>query len=93
MKQHSQAASIPFAAGEIFVSNQTSNVITVYSSTADGNVAPVGVAYLPSHDQLLVANAGSNVITFYPRTASGNQDVSSVSTVRTYDSAAPTRRL
>jgi hypothetical protein len=71
---------------EIFVVDQASNSITVYTRTANGNVAPVRALSGPAtglalpggvfadslNDELFITNQGNNSITVYARTASGN---------------------
>jgi DNA-binding beta-propeller fold protein YncE len=72
--------------GEIFVANDTGDAITVYGTTADGDVAPIrtlkgpktsiknplGVFVDVASDELWVANYGSHTATVYRRTASGD---------------------
>lgn len=73
------------AQDELFVSNGN-NSITVYSRTANGNVAPLrtltgaatglsfpnGIAVDLVNNELIVANGGNSSIAVYARTASGN---------------------
>lgn len=71
---------------EVFVTNVGNDSITVYSRTANGNVAPIrtiagaatglsSVATLAvdtTNNEIVVANEGNNSITVYSRTANGN---------------------
>jgi Uncharacterized conserved protein len=71
---------------EIFVTNSSSNTITVYRRTADGDVSPkrtiagpntglsgpVGIFVDTEHDEIFVANSSFSSITVYGRTAKGD---------------------
>ncbi len=81
---------------ELYVSNGTADSITVYSRTADGNIAPVrtitgaatnlsalrGIAVDTANNEIFVAN-WANSITVYSRAADGN-----IAPVRTITGAA-----
>jgi DNA-binding beta-propeller fold protein YncE len=72
--------------GELFVANDTANLVTVYKADANGDVAPVrvlkgpntmiknptGIAYDAQHQELWVANFGSHAATVFKRDASGD---------------------
>ena len=74
------------ANNEIVVANLWGDFITVYSRTANGDVAPVrkisgadtglldpgGIAVNTVNDEIAVANWSNNSITVYSRTSSGN---------------------
>jgi DNA-binding beta-propeller fold protein YncE len=71
---------------EIFVANDTGDVITVYKTDANGDVAPIrtlkgpktmiknptGIAVDEKNNELWVANFGSHSATVFPIDASGN---------------------
>jgi DNA-binding beta-propeller fold protein YncE len=71
---------------EMFVANDTSDMVTVYKLDASGDAAPIrtikgqksmvknptGIAYDAKHDELWVANFGSHSATVFNRTASGD---------------------
>jgi len=80
------AATPAWAAEELFVTNYLGNSITVYTRTADGDIAPIrtisggstglsrptGYALDPTNDELFVANDDGNTITVYDRTDFGD---------------------
>src|SRR5690349_10364966 len=77
---------IAWAQGELFVTNQNANSVTVYARTANGDVAPLrtisgaatglnlpeGLAVDSVNNELVVANVGGNSITVYAWSANGN---------------------
>lgn len=79
-------ALLPVRAQELFVSNQNSNSVTVYSSTANGDIAPTrtitggstglsapwSLAPDFTNNELFVANPNNDSITVYIRTANGD---------------------
>jgi DNA-binding beta-propeller fold protein YncE len=80
------ALSIDSEHGELFVANDTADLVTVYKSDASGDVAPIrmlkgsktliknptGIAYDAKNEELWVANFGNHAATVYKRTASGD---------------------
>src|SRR5215831_20239568 len=86
-----------FAQDELFVTNQGINSVTVYTRTANGNVAPLrtisggatglgfpeGIAVDTVNNEMFVANENSLSVTVYARTANGN-----VAPLRTISGAA-----
>jgi DNA-binding beta-propeller fold protein YncE len=89
------------AHNEVFVANDIGNAITVYSSTANGDVAPIRVLKGPqtaiknptgvfvdvANDELWVANFGDHSATVYRRTASG--DTAPIRTIRSAPRNSP----
>jgi len=89
--------------GEMFVANDTADLITVYSTTASGDAAPIrtlkgaktmiknptGIAYDAKNEELWVANFGNHSATVFKRTATG--DVAPLRVIRSApaDSPAP----
>jgi DNA-binding beta-propeller fold protein YncE len=72
--------------GELFVANDTADLVTVYSEDANGDVAPIrvlkgaktmiknptGIAFDAKNDELWVANFGNHSATVFKRTAAGD---------------------
>ena len=72
--------------GELFVANDTGDIVTVYKTDANGDVAPIrtlkgprtiiknptGIALDLQNNELWVANFGSHSATVFPIDASGN---------------------
>jgi len=72
--------------GELFVANDTADIVTVYRTDADGDAAPIRVLKGPRtmiknptavaldlvNNELWVANFGSHSATVFPVTASGD---------------------
>ena len=97
------ALAIDSEHGELFVANDTADLVTVYKTDASGDVAPIrtlkgaktliknptGIAYDAKNDELWVANFGNHAATVYKRTASG--DVAPLRVIRgaPLDSPAP----
>jgi DNA-binding beta-propeller fold protein YncE len=97
------ALAIDTEHGELFVANDTADLVTVYSSDASGDAAPIrvlkgpktmiknptGIAYDAKNEELWVANFGNHSATVFKRTASG--DVAPLRVIRSApaDSPAP----
>ena len=97
------ALAIDTVHNELFVANDTADLVTVYGSDANGDVAPIrtlkgpktmiknptGIAYDAKNEELWVANFGNHSATVYKRTAVG--DVAPLRVIRSapVDSPAP----
>jgi DNA-binding beta-propeller fold protein YncE len=97
------ALAIDSEHGELFVANDTADLVTVYKTDASGDVAPIrvlkgpktliknptGIAYDAKNEELWVANFGNHAATVYKRTAAG--DVAPLRVIRgaPIDSPAP----
>jgi 6-phosphogluconolactonase (cycloisomerase 2 family) len=80
--------------GELYVANDGDHSVLVFSSDANGDVAPLRVIQGPrtgmrhphsvyvdsKNDELVVANLGNHAVVVFPRTASGN--VAPIRTIR-----------
>ncbi len=87
--------------GELFVANDTADLVTVYSATASGDAAPIrvlkgaktmiknptGIAYDAKNEELWVANFGNHSATVFKRTAAG--DVAPIRIIRSAPANSP----
>ena len=88
---------------ELFVANDTADLVTVYSTDARGDVAPIrvlkgpktmiknptGIAYDAKNDELWVANFGNHAATVFKRTAAGDVEPLRIIRSAPVDSPAP----
>jgi len=91
--------------GEIFVANDTGDIVTVYKADANGDAAPIrtlkgtrtmiknptGIAIDLKNNELWVANFGSHSATVFPVDASG--DVAPKRLIRSGPADAPSPML